>query len=171
MSSTAASPHRLAMPRRSCLDETGQPGPGGSWYVPRDKENNGSLWWKLDYAGTLNRFPRTTRALLSSQIKRKLQRAMQGSLTYGHGREYDVEKMNKTDYVLEIRFDRQWGDNPQEQLRVRIYFNEPAPRQQVLKLLKMAAKHDYPLGKQEQDSHALDAQGRLDSCTFERLAA
>ncbi|UKJ63951.1 hypothetical protein H1Q78_00145 [Cellulosimicrobium cellulans] len=143
-----------------------QDGDGGTWCYPRDRSSQGTPWWREDYQATLQRFPPLARKMLASEIKRKMERGMEGRLTYGHGREYDVEKMASADHVLELRLTAQFGDEPITRLHTRIYFNEPSGYADALWLLALRVKHDDPPGHDEQNEHVRDAAARLTDCEF-----
>lgn len=144
-------------------------GEGGEWLYPRDRTSNGTPWWREDYVTTLARFSNQGRMMLASEIKRKMERASAGRLVYGHGREFDVEKMASADHVLELRLTAQFGDDPLTRLHTRLYFNEPAGHPGELRILALRVKHDDPPGHDEQNAHVQDAVDRLGDCDFRPL--
>lgn len=173
----APRPHPLAQPPgvRTCMqkDPTDPaeliPGDGGSWSYPRDRATGSNLWL-VEKASALGQILEgQPRAMLAAEITGKLDRGSQGKLSYGSGRQHDVEQMGICDDVLEIRLTVQLGAGGGK-LHTRIYFNEPSDQVGRLLLLKIATKTPDAIGKKEQDLHALAAQGRLASCDFEPLS-
>jgi hypothetical protein len=165
-----ADPHALANPHRSCKGDDGEPGPGGKWHYPRARFNNGNPLFAADLAAVRARLTPVGLPMLMSEIRAKMKRGAIGELAYGHGDEFDVERILSTDYVLEIRLEKKMGDEPMEQLHTRIYFTEPSREPDTLKFLAMDCKHDDEKGgHDEQDAQALRAQGRLGSCDFFEL--
>lgn len=166
-----ASPHTLANPRRTCKDTDGNAGPGGEWFYPRERFNNGNILFKADLAALKARIAPIGFPMLMAEIKAKMERGSRGELEYGHGEAFDVEKIASTDYVLEIRLDKKMGDVPMEHLHTRIYFNEPSRELDTLKFLAMDCKHDDDRGgHDEQNTHAVRAEGRLGTCDFVPLS-
>jgi len=104
--------------------------------------------------------------MIASEIKQKMKRAARGELTYGSGAACDVERIASVEGVLELRIGRQYGGNPPVSLHARIYFSEPSGVSAALWLLTIDVKHDYPIGKDEQNSQAIRAESRLESCYF-----
>ena len=115
---------------------------------------------------TLAKFGKMAKAMLISEIQRKLERGQRGLLGAGRGREYDVDKMECVSDVLELRLTAQL-DGEGKKLHTRIYFNEPELHPGELRLLVIETKIPDEPGLQEQNEHARRAQGRLDTCSFE----
>lgn len=165
-----ASEHALADPRRSCRDDNGVPGPGGKWHYPRHRFSNGNVLLATDLAAVKARLAPSSFPMLMSEIKAKMKRGELGQLTYGHGDQFDVERIYTTDYVLEIRLTKKMGDEPLDTLHTRIYFTEPSREPDTLKFLAMDCKHDADKGgHDEQDAQATRAEGRLGTCDFVEL--
>jgi len=145
------------------------PGEGGTWAYPRDRATGSNLWLVEKQSALGQILGGQPRAMLAAEIAGKLERGSKGKLTYGKGREHDVERMNITSDVLEIRLTVQLGAGGGK-LHTRIYFNEPSDEAGRLFVLKIATKTPDAIGKKEQNAHAKTAQGRLSSCNFEPLS-
>ncbi len=160
--------HDLARPygRRTCVRRgTEHSGDGGDWLTPWDSVR-GNVWVG-ELPDTIGKFQNLARAMLVHEIESKLSRGSRGMLSYGHGEDHDVEKMQCTYHVLELRLRAQL-DGQGKRLHTRIYFSEPAAELGVMKLLFMATKTPDDFGRREQNRHAKFAQTRLDTCRFMR---
>jgi hypothetical protein len=108
----------------------------------------------------LDCLPETERVSLREDIRTKMNRAERGELTFGSGRDYEVDQIVSTRIVLEIRVidHSSWddGDPEQEPLKrhTRLYFTEPDHLPDCLLALGVASKCPGPEGLEEQNRQA-----------------
>lgn len=89
--------------------------------------------------------------------------ARQGRCGFGPNAEVDQMSISRTGVVLELRVQSTDGAGDLEvELHVRMYFTEPEHEPRVLLSALLAAKRDYPMGKEDQNQHVRIAERRLD---------
>lgn len=149
---------RLADPpgARSCRD-------GGDWELARDERGTSRLYTDLEEL--LGPLAESEKAVLVEDIRQKMKRATIGKLTYGRGRAFDVDRIESTHCVLEIRvIDHACPTGGVElvQRHTRVYFTEPAELPRCLLFLSLKSKCPGPEGVAEQNTHAALAQRLAD---------
>lgn len=135
-------------------------GDGGSWELCRARNGGTPVWDEIRRA--LASFPADEELLLRGELGRLMDLAKKGELHFGRGEGFDVDFMECTRDVLELKFPGCQSELG-EQLHLRVYFTEPAARPRELLLLAAHAKRDSPVGLAEQNEWAEIAQERADA--------
>ncbi|MEG3615589.1 hypothetical protein [Isoptericola haloaureus] len=144
---------------RTCWIDDETPGHGGVYEYATLAD--GSQPFAAEMVSEMARYHPNVARLLREEIKDKLQDGSLGRLVYGPGQECDVEHMQCTNTILEIRLTTQYGDNPLQRLCTRIYFNEPCAIDGAIRLVSVATKHPDTHTSAEQTAHARGAEDRL----------
>lgn len=100
------------------------------------------------------------RSIFRSEFGQLLRRAAAGRLSYGADGDVDVIRA-QTD-VLEIRMMTRRSTSGDD-LLIRMYFSEPDTHPELLLGLLLTWKSPGPLGLEEQNAHAAEAQRRCDA--------
>lgn len=90
-----------------------------------------------------------------------LESALSGALTFGRGHRFDVDRMDCTSDVLEIKWTNLPPGAKRRQMWLRLYFAEPAelPRQ----IVRLRLTYKTSDGDKQQTQDACDAQDDLDA--------
>lgn len=118
------------------------------------------------------------RAVLIAELFSKMKRAESGDLKFGRGSRFDVDEMECTTCVLELRLsdmEIDTGDDIHEgaliRRHVRLYFTEPDAIARELTALKFIWKQPGPIGLREQTEWAKAAAWRADDHVARFLGA
>lgn len=111
----------------------------------------------VEWEALLGAMAEADRELMRQELYGLMKRAQAGDLTYG--RSEDVDKMVCVDVVLELRLDTDTGDRDGNR-HVRLYFTEPEHVDGLMLALKLGAKMPGPMGLDEQNGHAREAERR-----------
>lgn len=143
---------RLELPAgsRSC-------GSGGTWNVARDVR--GATLWMHEVGLLKAALTDVEFKLFQQELRTKMHNAELGACSFGSGPEFDVDFMECTTDVLELRLDTRTGEDD-EALMTRLYFTEPVEMPGVMLILKLAWKRPGPEGLPEQTQHAQEASMR-----------
>ncbi|WP_271985306.1 hypothetical protein [Pseudoclavibacter terrae] len=122
------------------------------------------------------------RAVLRAEIKDKLATGSKGELTFGKGRQYDVDLIESARFVLEIKLANHTfleeqndaensADDPEPvERQTRIYYTEPEKEANLLLLLSIESKLPGKIGLEEQDRHAGAAARKADEhCIYNKI--
>lgn len=129
---------------------------GGAWDACRGPGARNSNYWMAEYEAMRRLCSEADGRLVKAELRSKMKRAEAGGLVFGKDR--DVNRMNVCPIVLEIRIRKNIGTDDGDRV-IRLYFSEPAHVDGLLLASKLGYKH--PLGREEQDAHALEAGTRI----------
>lgn len=154
---------RLAQPPgvRSTRRGDGSHGLGGKWQ--QGHRRHGGSVVHTDFDELFQCLAPSDAALLKQEMRHKLKDAEAGSLIYSDdARDGDVCVMECAKMILELRFD-DYGhydavDECYKTRKIRLYFSEPAMVEGVLVMLALRSKMPGPLGLEEQNHHAKEAE-------------
>jgi len=135
---------------------------GGSWDFVRI--DGGRLHFLTELENICAILPSDLdRSIFRSEFKRLLKRAETGKLTLTvDDIKGDVDLMQSQTDVLEIRMMTRRSTSG-EDLLIRMYFSEPDTHPDLLLGLLLTWKSPGPIGLEEQDVHAAEAQRRCDA--------
>ena len=128
------------------------------------RDSRGCNYFVTDLDALLAGLPESAVANIKADIRQKMLRAERGECTFGRGRHYDVDEIESTRLVLELRIVDHNALDPDDpegdmvQRHTRIYFTEPEHVPDLLLLMSVRSKCPGPEGLQEQTDHAGDAQ-------------
>jgi hypothetical protein len=129
---------------------------GGAWDACRGPGGRNTNYWMAEYEAMRRLCSEADGRLVKAELRTKMRRAELGGLVFGKDR--DVNRMNVSPIVLEIRVRKNIGTDDGDRV-IRLYFSEPANVDGLLLASKLGHKH--PLGKAEQDEHAIEAGNRV----------
>lgn len=113
-----------------------------------------------DFAAFEARLGSAVLEVVRQELFFKMRRAERGKLTYGSGRDADVEQMAAVPDVLELRLTDTSGDEDNT-LHMRFFFSEPLDRPGMLVGLKLLWKRPGAIGLEDQTAAARLASTRM----------
>lgn len=140
---------------RSCRD-------GGNWEMARAAQ--GGTTFYVDLNRLLGPLEESEREVLRADIHQKMMKAQLGTCVFGRGRSFDVDTIDSTRSVLELRLvdharPTQDGDSDDlAERHTRIYFTEPDHLPRCLLFLSLRSKCPGSEGLAEQDADAAAAE-------------
>jgi hypothetical protein len=127
---------------------------GGEWEICRD--GRGATWMMRELEALCGRLGDHQAAMLRAELRDKMKRAAQGTLTYGSGRNGDVELMAATRDVLELRLTSRSGADG-DSMHIRLFFSEPDETPALLCAL-MLLEATWPRGPGGTDCTGVDRE-------------
>ncbi|VXB84525.1 hypothetical protein [Pseudoclavibacter sp. 8L] len=143
---------------------------------------DGSSSFHHEFDAFMRTLADSERAILRAEIRDKLAAGSQGELTFGKGRQYDVDLIESARFVLEIKLanhtfleESDDDDDPEDDLepverQTRIYYTEPEKEAGLLLLLSIESKLPGRIGLEEQNRHAGAAARKADEhCIYNKI--